>query len=183
MLNLRYLAARHHFKVGLVTFSRSLCFFPHSYISTGVYVSVRERWSERKCSPLCFLIQGSSLQVQPSPQTVAAARVCVRMGGRLRVKWHPSLAEPHLTTQQLSQGISIRPATLREPRSQRPPLFCCPPRLFLRMKGQPHHMTNKLLLIRVCHFASCSGLQVVPQSRLFKVSFSVKLGVILLQAP
>lgn len=35
------------------------------------------------------------------------------------VKWHPSLAGPHLTTQQLSQRISSQPATLQEPLSKR----------------------------------------------------------------
>lgn len=95
---------------------------------------------------LIYTLWGSSSQVQLRPRSVAAVCACV--------KWHPSLAEPHLTTQQLSQRISIQPATLQEPLSKRPLLFCCPPCLFLQMKGQLHHVTNKLPPVWVCQFAS-----------------------------
>lgn len=95
---------------------------------------------------------GSALKVQQSPPSVAA--MCV--------KWHPSRAVPHLTTQQLSQRISVRPAALQEPLSKRPLLFCCPRCLFLQMKGQLHHMTNKLPPVWMCQFASA---QVSTQSR------------------
>lgn len=104
---------------------------------------------------------GSESQVYLRPQSVAAVCVCVC------VKWHTSLAEPHLATQQLSQRISLQPTTLQEPLSKRPLLFCCPRCLFLQMKGQLRHMTNKLPPVRVCQLASA---QVGKQSR--KVGYS-----------
>lgn len=86
-------------------------------------------------------------------------RVCAPVCG----KWHPSLAEPHLATQQLSQRVRLRPTTSPGVALCNTfVIFCCPCCLFFPMKGQPCHVThNPPPPVQRCQIAS---IQVRKQS-------------------
>lgn len=133
---------------------------PDSIFLSGSFYSIWDAVLTVLSSPcaLCLYVCDTFLSSASTPQR-SASQVRLRQWSISAVcmfvcVFNTSLAEPHLTTQQLSQKISIQPATLQEPLSKRPLPFCCPHCLFLQMKGQPHHTTNKLPLVWLCQIAS-----------------------------